>query len=154
MQYNQSNMAWSTRYTCPMGLHAQYGPCVHIHSYRCLIPARSQSVRIPDAKTGPKILKQLYWETLRHDISKLILWWHMENADFTQGDLFADEVDVDLDVLGMASAKLSGIVGRKGATGRGWQGITTKKSQRRRLRMCSEEPSRNSWCHWKAPDIA
>jgi hypothetical protein len=37
-----------------------------------------------------------------HDIRKLMRGWHMENTNFTKGDLLTDEVNVDLDVCGLA----------------------------------------------------
>jgi len=71
-------------------------PNTHIYF---LIPARSRSGRITDAKTGPKLSEQWSWKALRHDVRELMRGRHMEDPDLTQGHLLTDEVDVNLDVL-------------------------------------------------------
>jgi len=71
-------------------------PNTHIYF---LIPARSRSGRITDAKTGPKLSEQWSWKALRHDVRELVRGRHMEDPDLTQGHLLTDEVDVNLDVL-------------------------------------------------------
>ena len=53
-----------------------------------------------NAQIGPKIRKQLYGETLGHDVGELVYRGDMENANLSQSNLLADEVDVDLDMLG------------------------------------------------------
>jgi hypothetical protein len=55
---------------------------------------------MPDAHTGPKILKELNRQPLGHDIGELILGGHMENANLAESHLFTDKMDVDLNVLG------------------------------------------------------
>jgi hypothetical protein len=42
----------------------------------------------------------LYRQALSHDIRELMQGWHMENTSFTK-DLLTDEVNVDLNVLGL-----------------------------------------------------
>ena len=44
----------------------------------------------------------MYKQALSHDIRELMRERHMENTNFTKGDLLTNEVDVDLDVLGPA----------------------------------------------------
>ena len=41
-------------------------------------------------------------QALSHDIRELMRGQHMENTSFTKGDLLTDEVNVDLDVFGLA----------------------------------------------------
>ena len=53
-----------------------------------------------NAQIGPKIRKQLYGETLGHDVGELVYRGDMENANLSQSNLLTDEVDVDLDMLG------------------------------------------------------
>jgi hypothetical protein len=65
-----------------------------------LIPARSCSGRITDTQTGPKVSEQLYRKTLAHDISELVHRGNMEDANLSQCHLLANEVDVNLDMLG------------------------------------------------------
>ena len=71
-------------------------PNTHIY---LLIPSRSRSGRITDAKTGPKLSEQWSWKALRHDVRELVRGRHMEDPDLTQGHLLTDEVDANLDVL-------------------------------------------------------
>ena len=66
-----------------------------------LIPARSRSGRrITDAEAGPKVCEQLHRKTLGHDIRELVSRRNVEDANLPQGHLLANEVDVDLDMLG------------------------------------------------------
>ena len=53
-----------------------------------------------DAKAGPKVCEQLYRELFGHDVHELVGGWHVEDTDFPQRDLLADEVDINLDMLG------------------------------------------------------
>jgi hypothetical protein len=73
-----------------------------------LIPARSRSGRITDSQTGPKVSEQLYRKTLAHDISELVHRGNMEDANLSQCHLLANEVDVDLDMLGATVDGVSG----------------------------------------------
>ena len=61
-----------------------------------------------NAQTGPKIQKQLYGETLGHDVRELVCREDMENANLSQSNLLADEVDVDLDMLGTTMMNVVG----------------------------------------------
>ena len=70
-----------------------------LHLYISLIPARSRNGRIPDAKVGPKLHEQLGRQAFRHDVRELVGRWNMEDPNLSQGHLFADEVNVDLDML-------------------------------------------------------
>ena len=67
--------------------------------YISLIPTRSRSGRIPDTKTGPKLHEQLGRQAFRHDVRELVGRWNMKDPNLSQGHLFADEVNVDLDML-------------------------------------------------------
>ena len=67
--------------------------------FYCLTPARSCSGRLPDAKTGSKFSKECCRKPFSHDVSELVRGGHMENPNLTEGHLFADEVNVDLNVL-------------------------------------------------------
>jgi len=67
--------------------------------YISLIPARSRSGRIPVAKTRPKLHEQLGKQAFRRDVRELVGGWNMEDPDLSQGHLFVNKVDVDLDVL-------------------------------------------------------
>ena len=53
-----------------------------------------------DTKTRPKLSKQLYKKALSHGVSILMQARNTKNTNFSQGDLLADKVDVDLDMLG------------------------------------------------------
>ena len=66
-----------------------------------LIPARNRSGRrITDAEAGPKVCEQLHRKTVGHDIRELVSRRNVEDANLPQGHLLANEVDVDLDMLG------------------------------------------------------
>jgi hypothetical protein len=52
-----------------------------------------------NAKTVPKVQKQLRRKTLRHDVSELLRGRHVENPNLTERHLLTNEVDVNLDVL-------------------------------------------------------
>jgi hypothetical protein len=64
-----------------------------------LTPARSRSERLLDAKAGSKFSKECCRKPFIHDVGELVRGGHMENPNLTKGHLFADEVNVDLDVL-------------------------------------------------------
>ena len=64
-----------------------------------LTPARSRSGRLPDAKAGSKFLKECCRKPFSHDVDELVRGGHIENPNLTKGHLFADKVNVDLDVL-------------------------------------------------------
>jgi hypothetical protein len=65
----------------------------------CLIPARSRSGRRADAKTGPKLIEELYREALGHDVRELVSGGNVKNPDLSKRHLLANEVNVDLDML-------------------------------------------------------
>jgi hypothetical protein len=52
-----------------------------------------------DAEAGSKFSKECCREPFSHDVGELVRGGHMENSNLTKGHLFADEVNVDLDVL-------------------------------------------------------
>jgi hypothetical protein len=64
-----------------------------------LTPTRSRSGRLLDAKAGSKFSKECYRKPFSHDVGELVRGGHMENPNLTKGHLFAEEVNVDLDVL-------------------------------------------------------
>ena len=53
-----------------------------------------------DAEDGPKVYEQLHRKTFDHDIRELVGRRNVEDANLPQGHLLANEVDVDLDMLG------------------------------------------------------
>ena len=64
-----------------------------------LTPASSRRGSLTDSKTGPKINKQLYRKTFSHDVSKLKRGRHMKNPDLSQGNLLANKMNINLNVL-------------------------------------------------------
>jgi len=54
---------------------------------------------LADTKTRPKLSKQLYKKALSHGVSILMQARNTKNTNFSQGDLLADEVDVNLNML-------------------------------------------------------
>jgi hypothetical protein len=87
-------MAWSTSQVSTIDKYK------YTSLYISLTPTRSRSGRIPNAKTGPKISKQLSRQAFGHDICVLVGRRNMQYADLAQSDLFADKVNVNLDMFG------------------------------------------------------
>jgi len=71
---------------------------IHVFGYT-LIPARGHNGRELDTDTGPKFTKQLYMQSVNHDVCELMCGRDMEDTNLPQSNLLADEVDVNLDVL-------------------------------------------------------
>jgi hypothetical protein len=67
--------------------------------FYCLTSARRRSGRLPEAKARSKFSKECCRKPFSHDVGELVRGVHMENPNLTKGHLFADEVNVDLDVL-------------------------------------------------------
>jgi hypothetical protein len=62
-----------------------------------------------DVETGSKLLKHRGRETLREHVGELRCHRDMEDADLTDGDLFSDELKINLHMLG--ALVLNGVVG-------------------------------------------
>jgi hypothetical protein len=62
-----------------------------------------------DVETRSKLFKHRGRETLREHVGELRCRWDMEDADLTDGDLFSDEVKINLYMLG--TLVLNGVVG-------------------------------------------
>lgn len=67
-----------------------------------LTSARCRIVRIPNVEIGSKIMKQLCRVTFCHDVSKLVSGWHMKHPNMTKRHLFANKMNVNLDMSGVA----------------------------------------------------
>ena len=63
-----------------------------------LTPPRNSSVGY-NAQTGTKIIKQCRRQPLGHDVGELLSSRDVEHANVSDGDLLANKVDVQLDVL-------------------------------------------------------
>ena len=50
-------------------------------------------------QTGPKIIEELDGQSLGHDVGELMCGGDMKHSELSHSNLFADEVDVDPDVL-------------------------------------------------------
>jgi len=70
------------------------------YSYIHLIPARSSRGSLANTKTGPKINKQLYRKALCHNVSKLMRRRNMKNMNLSQGNILANKMNINLNMLG------------------------------------------------------
>jgi hypothetical protein len=87
-------MAWSTSQVSTMDKYK------YTSLYISLTPAHNRSGRIPNAKSGPKISKQLSRQAFGHYIRVLVGRRNMQYADLAQSDLLVDKVNINLDMLG------------------------------------------------------
>jgi hypothetical protein len=63
--------------------------------------AAVETLATMNVETGLKIWKHWSGQTLREDVHELGGHRYMQDADITDGNVFPDEVEVDLDMLGM-----------------------------------------------------
>jgi hypothetical protein len=61
---------------------------------------RSRDVVGGDAKTRAKLLENVRWQSFGHHVGQLLASWNMEHADVAKCHALADEVDVQLHILG------------------------------------------------------
>jgi hypothetical protein len=69
---------------------------------------RSHNSATADVETGSKLFKHRGRETLREHVGELRCCRNMKDADLTDGDLFSDEVKINLHMLG--ALVLNGVV--------------------------------------------
>jgi hypothetical protein len=53
-------------------------------------------------KTGFELVEELYRQAFGHDVRELMRRWDMKHVHLSKSNLLTDEVNVDLDVLGVA----------------------------------------------------
>jgi hypothetical protein len=74
-----------------------------------LTPPHSHNSATVDVETGSKLFKHRGWETLREYVGELRCHRDMKDADLTDGDLFSNEVKINLHML--SALVLNGVVG-------------------------------------------